>query len=65
MVTLLKHYTPPEGVEFTFRMDAYENMGLIPLGKFFFYFSGRSGWDWSLRLTFSGAGSALGVHAVH
>jgi len=31
VVTLLKHYNPPEGVEVTFHMDAYENMGLIPL----------------------------------
>jgi len=31
VATLLKHYIPPEGVEVTFHMDAYENMGLIPL----------------------------------
>jgi len=47
VVTLLKHYNPPEGVEVTFHMDAYENMGLIPLGKFFFIsLGGGGGWGW-------------------
>ena len=43
VATLLKHYIPPEGVEVTFHMDAYENMGLIPLGKFFLFLWGL-GW---------------------
>lgn len=37
VATLLKHYYPPEGVEVTFHMDAYENMGLIPLGMFILF----------------------------